>query len=141
MGFGVIEYDQSGKPKCEICGRYFNRVLSHVRQKHSMNEREYKKAYGFDLSKGICSKESSNKTRIKTLLNYEKCISINLKKKGESYRFKMGSVGRIKSMVSAQTRNFLKKRLKERYMQDAMRKSGEKLGKSGLGNKARWVNA
>lgn len=32
----------------------------------------------------------------------------------------------------------LKERLKEPYMVDAMKKSGEMVGKSGLGNKKRW---
>ena len=53
MSYGIIEYDDSGKPICEICKKSFNRVLSHVRQAHQMSEREYKLAFGFDLVKGI----------------------------------------------------------------------------------------
>ena len=67
MAYGILEYNEEGKPKCEICGKFFNRVISHVRQKHFLNEREYKKQFGFELKKGICSKESSEKSRIKTL--------------------------------------------------------------------------
>jgi hypothetical protein len=69
--YGIIQYNNEGKPKCEICGEYFNRVLTHVRQKHEMTQREYKKQFGFDVKKGICSKESADRTRQKTLNNYE----------------------------------------------------------------------
>jgi len=138
MSYGKIEYNEDGKPKCEICGEYFNRVISHVRQKHEMNEKEYKKQFGFDLKKGICSKESTERTRLKTLDNYDKCIQRNLIIKGSETRFNDGDNGRTKEKVSEQTRIRLKERLKEPYMVDAMKKSGEMVGKSGLGNKKRW---
>ena len=124
--------------KCEICGQYFNRVISHVRQAHSMNEREYKIQFGFDLRKGICSKESSEKTREKTLLNYDKCINKNLLQKGEVSRFQKESPGRTKDKVSAQTRLMLKERLKQPEMVKKMKASGRQVGLSGLGNKTRW---
>lgn len=140
MAYGILEYNEEGKPKCEICGKFFNRVISHVRQKHFLNEREYKKQFGFDLKKGICSKESSEKSRIKTLDNYEKCINQNLKIKGFKNRFKIGDKGRTKDKVSEQTRIRLKERLKDSKMIESMRFSGFKLGKSGLGNLKRWKN-
>src|SRR5690606_19752982 len=136
--YGKIEYDNEGNPKCEVCGVYFKRVLSHVRQKHNMNEREYKIKFGFDLIKGICNKESSEKTRIKTLLNYDKCIKKNLLIKGEKTRRIKGDAGRTKDMVSAQTKQMIKDKLKQPQMIEAMKKSGERVGKSGLGNKKRW---
>lgn len=138
MSFGKIEYDECGNPICEICKKSFKRVLSHVRQVHNMNEKEYKIMFGFDLSKGICSKESSEKTRDKTLLNYEKCISKNLISKGQKTRYNKDSEGRTKDKVQEQTRIRLKERLKEEKMVDAMKKSGHKVGKSGLGNLKRW---
>jgi hypothetical protein len=138
MAYGKIEYDSEGNPKCEICGLHFKRVLSHVRQKHDMNEREYKLQFGFDLIKGICSKESSLKTREKTLSNYDKCISRNLIVNGFKTRKVKGDAGRTKDMVSAQTKQMLKDRLKQPYMINALKKSGTKVGKSGLGNLKRW---
>ena len=140
MSYGLIEYNEDGQPKCEICDKHFNRVICHVRQKHEMNQKEYKRQFGFDLKKGICSKESAEKTRLKTLNNYEKCVQLNLLIKGAKSRFVLGDKGRTKEMVSAQTKARLKERLKEPYMIDAMKKSGEKVGKSGLGNKKRWKN-
>ena len=137
MSYGIIEYNIEGQPKCEICGEFFNRVISHARQKHNINEREYKKQFGFDLKKGICSKESSQRTRIKTIQNYDKCIK-HLKVTGSKFRFKKGDKGRTKENVSEQTRLMLKQRLKTPIMIKAMKKSGEILGNSGLGNKKRW---
>ena len=138
MAYGIIEYDSEGNPKCEICGQHFKRVLTHARQKHNINEREYKLQFGFDLIKGICSKESSEKTRAKTLSNYDKCISKNLIVKGINTRKVKGDMGRTKDKVSAQTKKMLKDRLKKPYMIEAMKKSGTKVGKSGLGNLKRW---
>lgn len=138
MSYGVIEYDEDGLPKCEICNKHFKRVISHVRQKHSMNEREYKELFGFDVRKGICSKESSEKSRKRVYENYDKCITSNLIKSGAKSRFKIGSKGRTKDQVSAQTRTRLKERLKLPEMVEAMQKAGRELGKSGLGNLKRW---
>lgn len=138
MAYGVIEYDNEGKPICEICKKSFNRVLSHVRQKHDMSEREYKITFGFDLGKGICSKESSERSRETTLANYDKCIGKNLIHCGKKSRYCKGHLGRTKDMVQEQTRLMLKKRLEEPHMVEAMRKSGERVGNSGLGNIKRW---
>ena len=135
---GVVRYDDEGKPICELCDKSFKRILPHVRQKHFLNEREYKIKFSLDLNKGICSKESSEKTRIKTLENYDKVIKINLIKKGSTKRFTNGSKGRTKEMVSEQTRTALRKRLYTPQMQEVLKESGRKVGKSGLGNKARW---
>lgn len=138
MSYGKIEYDQRGKPKCEICGKHYSRVLSHTRQAHSINEREYKIEFGFDLGKGICSKDSSEKSRIKALENFDKVIAVNLIRKGINSRFKDGSKGRTKDKVSAQTKLMLKDRLKKPYMVEVMKLSGQKVGKSGSGNLKRW---
>lgn len=138
MAYGVIEYDDEGNPKCEICGKHYKRVISHTRQAHGVGEDEYKNRFGFDSKKGICSKESSEKTRLKTLSNYEKCINKNLLVKGIKTRKKKGDIGRTKDMVSEQTRLMLKDRLKQPYMIKAMKLSGSVVGKSGLGNIKRW---
>lgn len=140
MPSGIIQYNQDGLPICEICNKAFRRVIAHVRQKHNMNEREYKKQFGFDLRKGICSKESSELSRQKVLENSELCIVQNLISSGEISRFKKGSKGRTKEQVSEQTRIMLKERLKKQPMINAMKESGRKVGLSGLGNKKRWGN-
>lgn len=138
MAYGIIEYNEEGLVKCEVCGLYFKRPLTHVRQKHFLEEREYKQQFGFDVKKGICSKESAELSRERVYENYDKCIKRNLEEKGAKSRFKKGSKGRTKDKVSAQTKKRLKDRLKENYMIEAMKKSGQKVGESGLGNKVRW---
>lgn len=112
MSFGVIEYDKEGKPICEICGKSFLRVMNHVRYKHDMTEREYKKQFGFDLIKGICSKDSSKLSRQRVYENYDLCINRNLMTRGEKTRFLKGDKGRTGDMVSEQTRLALIKRFK-----------------------------
>ena len=111
MSYGIIEYNEDGMPKCEICGNFYHRILPHARQKHDINEKEYKKAFGLDLKKGICSKESAERTRVKTLDNYEKCIGKNLIKNGINTRFYKGFEGRPKEKVSEQTLIRLKERM------------------------------
>jgi hypothetical protein len=137
---GKIEFDEEGKPICEICGKSFKRVMAHVRMKHELTAVEYKQKFGFDLGKGICSAESSELTREKTLENYETVIKKNLLKKGVGSRFQHGDKGRTKDKVSEQTKIRLKDNLKKPKMIEVMKISGSKLGKSGLGNKKRWGN-
>jgi hypothetical protein len=136
--YGKIEYNDLGMPKCEICGKYYDRVVCHVRQKHGLNEKEYKKRFGFDSKKGICSYTSSQISREKVFENYDKLVTKNLLEGGEKSRYKNGSRGRTKEKVSEQTRQRLKKRLKEPEMQIVLKELGKKLGESGLGNKTRW---
>jgi hypothetical protein len=140
MAYGIIEYNSDGEPKCEICEKHFKRVIAHARQKHNISEREYKMQFGFDLKKGICSKDSSEKSRIKAFENYDKVIAINLTQKGVKSRFVKGDKGRTKEQVSEQTRLMLIERLKQPEMIVKMRESGKKVGFSGLGNKKRWIS-
>jgi hypothetical protein len=138
MSYGKVEYDSEGKPICEICQKSFNRLLCHVRQKHKISERDYKKTYGLDLSKGICSSESSEKTRIKTLENFDKVIGQNLIKNGEKSRFKKGDKGRVKEQVSEQTRLMLVQHAKTNVSTEKRKELGKQLGLSGLGNISKW---
>jgi hypothetical protein len=103
-----------------------------------MTEKEYKIQFGFDLKKGICSAESSERSRIKALENYDTVIAVNLTIKGQKSRFKNGDKGRTKEQVSEQTRIMLKERLKTPEMVEKMRQAGKVVGSSGLGNLKRW---
>jgi len=140
MSYGIIEYDDKGNPICEICKKSFKRVLSHVRQKHFISEKEYKLTFGFDLGKGICSKESSERSREAVYSNYDKCIGKNLLNAGSSTRYVKGHDGRTADKVQEQTKIRLIERLKTPKMIAAMAESGRKVGNSGLGNKVRWGN-
>lgn len=126
------------KPTCKICGKSFDRVASHVRQKHFMTAREYKTMYGLDLIKGITSKESKEKSRTAALRNYETVIEKNLLEKGKRTQFKKGSKGRTRDQVSEQTRKMLAERAKNSMTPELRKQRGKELGLSGKGNKKRW---
>ena len=138
MAYGVIEYNEDGQPMCEICGKYFNRVVAHVRHKHHMSEREYKLQFGFNLTKGICSKESAERSRERVFENYDKCVGKNLQLLGEKTRFQNGCEGRTQDKVSEQTRLMLVDRAKNNMLPSKRKELGRALGLSGLGNKKRW---
>ena len=138
MAYGVIEYNEEGQPMCEICGKHFNRVAVHVKQKHQISEREYKLQFGFNLTKGICSKESAERSRERVFENYDKCIGKNLQLLGENTRFQVGSEGRTQEKVSEQTRLMLVHRAKNNMLPGKRKELGRTLGLSGLGNKKRW---
>ncbi len=138
MGYGIIEYDEDGNPKCEICGEHFSRVILHARQKHKITEREYKIQFGLNLKKGVCSKQSAQRSRNKVFENYDKCVGKNLNILGEASRFKEGSEGRTKEKVSEQTRISLVNHAKKNLTLEKRIENGKKLGLSGLGNKKRW---
>lgn len=138
MAYGVIEYNEEGQPMCEICGKHFNRVAVHVKQKHQISEREYKLQFGFNLTKGICSKESAERSRERVFENYDKCIGKNLQLLGENTRFQVGSEGRTQEKVSEQTRLMLVDRAKNNMLPGKRKELGRTLGLSGLGNKKRW---
>jgi len=110
MAYGEIEYNEEGLPMCEICGKHFKRVVSHARQKHGINEKEYKLTFGFDLGKGICSKESAELSRYWNKQYYNVVVKVNLLDEGRGTRFKKGDPGRTKDKISAQTMRTLKQR-------------------------------
>lgn len=138
MTYGIIEYNGDGLPKCELCGKYFNRVLAHVRQQHAMTEREYKIMFGFNLGKGIISAQSRAKSRQAVLNNFETVVQQNLTSKGENSRFKQGSPSRTCDQVSEQTKLMLVDRARNSMTLEARKGRGKKLGLSGKGNATRW---
>lgn len=99
---GVIEYNENGLPKCEICGKHFKRVMTHVRQVHFMNKHEYKAEYGLVKKRGICSKESSLKSTKFLLASHESGVVNHLLNKDNPYKFKSGHKGRVKDLVCPQ---------------------------------------
>jgi len=129
MSYGKIEYDEDGLPICEICGLSFKRVIAHARQKHGVSEREYKIEFGLDLKKGICSKESAEKSREIGLR-----MADSLTDHGEKTRFKKGH--KRPRVISEQTRLKFIARLPD--MAESMILNGRRMGLSGLGNQKRW---
>lgn len=101
---------EGGKIVCEICGKSFDRVCAHARQKHNISAREYKRMFGLDAIKGICSERSSRLSRVRVYENYE-CIAINLIESGKKTRFKKGSEGRTRDKCSKETLDRLTKQI------------------------------
>jgi hypothetical protein len=46
------EGDKRPKIKCQICGKAYRQVGSHIAQVHGCTAREYREEYGFDVKKG-----------------------------------------------------------------------------------------
>lgn len=107
---GVVYYDEDGKPICNICGKSFKKLISHVIQKHDMSGHEYKKLYGLDIHKSIMSLESQKLASLRAIENLEK-IKDNLVISGSSTRFKKGHNGRTREKVSPQTFRRLKNQM------------------------------
>ena len=107
MEKGIIYYDEHGRPICNICGRSFKKLISHVIQTHSMTGLQYKDLFGYDRYKSIMSKDSRYLARMNAIKNYPK-IKDNLLVSGRSTRFKIGHSGRTKDKISPQTERRLK---------------------------------
>ena len=109
--YGEVKYSPDDKPICHICGKAYDKLLSHVTQVHNINARDYKKEFGLDVIKGIMSEESTEIARVRNEENYDLVVEENLLKKGEKTRFEEGCKGRTKDKVSEQTRRKLIKQL------------------------------
>jgi len=73
--------------KCKICGKKFDRVCTHIRQKHKISAREYKKMFGLDLKRGLISEKDRAIMRKHTLTNG---TVRNVIEGGVATRFKKG---------------------------------------------------
>ena len=90
--YGVINYDNTGRIRCEECGQYFDSVGCHVTKAHSMSARDYKLKHGLKLSKPITSISSTTKA-LKSAANrsIDKQALVEL---GKSHRYVKGQSGR-----------------------------------------------
>lgn len=77
------------KLQCQICGKWYTQVGSHVVQVHNMTAREYKEQYGFDVKKGQLPEDYR---KLKKQRVFENKTVENLKE-GEKYRFKKNQKG------------------------------------------------
>lgn len=105
--YGEIQYDVNGDPVCHICGKSFPKLCAHIWNGHRIKAKDYKKTFGLDVKKGICSKEYIEKMSAYTQEHYQVVVKQNLIEKGKHSRFKAGSKGRTSDMVSEQTRRRL----------------------------------
>lgn len=106
--YGEVRYSPEGKPICHICGKAYNKLLSHVWQRHGIMEKDYKKKFGLDLYKGIIAKSTKAKLQKSIEEHYGLVVKQNLIKAGKKTRFHTGMVGRTLDKISAQTMTRLK---------------------------------
>lgn len=137
--YGEVSFDKDGLPQCHICGGHFKRVATHVRQAHQLSAREYKELHGLNVSKGIISADSAQLSRDRVEENFH-VINNNLIVRGRSTRYKKGDKGRTKDQLSYQEKMRLQLWAPTNIPLEDRQKLSSTLGKSGLGNKARWGN-
>ena len=101
---GELKYDELGRPICHICGRAFNKLLTHVKQRHKMTPEEYKETFGLENGKGLISEKTRTVLQQKVMDNYDKVVVENLIKGGSATQFKTGHMGRTKDKVRLQTK-------------------------------------
>lgn len=89
--YGKIEYNEKGKPMCEVCRKHFDRVIKHVVAAHGLSPADYKKMFGLDPRKGICSHHSAEKSR-QAVRDNPSVIQKNFLEKGAKYRFKAKTI-------------------------------------------------
>ncbi len=106
--YGKVEYSEDGKVICHICGKSFNKLLTHVWQAHGLSEKEYKLKFGLDLYKGLISENTKLKLQEAVKNNYDLVVTQNLVKNGKKSRFEKGSSGRTIDKISPQTYERLK---------------------------------
>lgn len=109
-GKGEILYDSQRRPICHICGRAYNKLMSHARLTHGISAREYKLMFSLSLKKGIVSPDTAEVLREHVRKNYEIVVSNNLVKAGSDTRFEKGYEGRTKDKLSLQELNAIRLR-------------------------------
>lgn len=133
INYAKVTLDSEGLLECHICGLSFRKLAAHTVQKHLVTAEDYKKMFGLYAGKGLVTDELRQ-----TLSDNvdPRVIKKNLINKGKQTRYRNGHKGR--TTVRPQLKEALKARLETPEMKKAMRESGKRVGKSGLGNKTRW---
>lgn len=106
---GEVEYSPDGLVICHICGRAYKKLMAHVWQVHGIYEKDYKKEFGLNISRGLICDETKEKLQNSVAKHYEKVVEKNLIKGGEKSRFKFGGIGRTRDKLSLQEYNRLVK--------------------------------
>jgi len=57
----VNDYFSGDKIQCLLCGKWFQRLPTHLKAIHAMTSDEYREMYGLPWKRGLCSKEHSLK--------------------------------------------------------------------------------
>lgn len=107
---GEVTYDSRGYPICHICGRAYKKLGAHIFSAHNLTAKEYKIEFGLDRTKGLLDQELKKRLQKNVMDNYEKVVINNLIQKGADTRFRIGSSGRCREIMSIQTMKKLKEK-------------------------------
>lgn len=102
--YGKVVKSADGRIICHICGKPFRKLGAHVVQKHGITSWVYKVMFGLDVIKGLVSDEHRQHLSDCAKRNYDVSIKKNLIDGGTATRFAKHSKGRVKAVVSEQTR-------------------------------------
>lgn len=91
---GRIEFDESGKVICHICGRSFKRLGSHARESHNMTIDEYKEKFGLCRTSRTTEEKYSQIMRVNA---YKNSMVEQLLEAGKSTRIKKGETDKRKN--------------------------------------------
>lgn len=100
---------KEGKKQCLICGKWYNKPVSHAYNYHGVDKRSYKEAFGLDVRRGIVAEVTKEKLQEAVKNNFELVVKQNLITKGKNTRFTRGDPTIGKYERSQQTKERLKK--------------------------------
>lgn len=104
LNYGKVVKTANDRLVCHICGKPFRKLGAHVVQKHGITAWEYKVMFGLDVIRGLVSDEHRQHLSDCVARNYDVVVKQNLIACGTATRFAPHSKGRVKALVSEQTR-------------------------------------
>lgn len=134
---GEVAYSADGRIQCHICGEHFKKPMTHVVQKHGMTAYEYKKTFGLNTTHGLASQDTRELLQASSR-KHSDLMYRNIIQNGKKSRFKKGSGGRPKEMLSLQEYNRLIEYVKTNIPYEVRQKNMSELGKTGMGNIAKY---
>lgn len=92
---GVLARDEEGRVICHICGRAYDKLTLHIKQRHKMSKEEYLETYGLNRGAKLTSINHHHKLKemIKVQPNLQNIVEIS-----KSTRFKKGQTSPRKNL-------------------------------------------
>lgn len=78
---------QKGQVICNICGRAYNKLGSHIRHTHNISKNEYCDMFGIDRNNRLTSEDYNIKMHNYTMEYYDLVVKDNLLNGGKNTRF------------------------------------------------------
>ena len=93
---------------CQLCGRKFKHLGSHIYHKHNLLARDYKTMFELPWKMGLVTREIKRKQRAANL-KHDACRNKNFAKAGTKFQFKKGHTGQRR--ISEHERQTILKRI------------------------------